>query len=92
MIAGDKICLAERTSRNFKSRQNTERDTTSTSNDNPGLQGKNWDCQENWDYQRNKQRVARFPEKSGISKTKIETAKFIPTILARKYEGYHSKK
>ena len=40
MIAGDKICLAERTSRNFKSRRNTERDTTSTSNDNPGLQEK----------------------------------------------------
>ena len=37
MIAGDKICLAERTSRNFKSRRNTKRDTTSTSNDNPGL-------------------------------------------------------
>ena len=30
-----------------------------------------------------------LPEKSGISKTKIETAKFIPTILARKYEGYY---
>ena len=40
MIAGDRICLAERTSRNFKSRRNTERDTTSTSNDNPGLQEK----------------------------------------------------
>ena len=44
---------------------------------------KNWDCQENWDYQRNKQRLARLPRKLGISKTKIETAKFIPTILAR---------
>ena len=37
MIAGDKTCLAERTSKNFKSLQNTKRDTTSTSNNDPGL-------------------------------------------------------
>ena len=39
----------------------------------------------NWDYQRNKQRLARnqdYQKKSGISKTKIETAKFSPTTLA----------
>ena len=40
MIAGNEIWLTERTSRNFKSCLNTERDTTSTSNDSPGLQEK----------------------------------------------------
>ena len=34
-----------KTSRNFKPRRITERDTTSTPNDNPRLP-KNWDCHE----------------------------------------------
>ena len=81
--------LGRKNLKNFKSLRNTKRDTTSTSNNNPGLPWKNWD------YQRNKQRLARnqdYQKKSGISKTKIETARFSPTTLAEKYEGYHSKK
>ena len=56
MIAGDKTCLAERTSKNFKSLRNTKRDTTSTSNNNPGLPRKNWDCQ----------KQSEISEKSGL--------------------------
>ena len=68
MIAGNKIWLAERTSKNFKSLRNTKRDTTSTSNNNPGLPRK----------------IGIARKQSGISNTKIQTARFSPTTLAGK--------
>ena len=83
-----------KTSRNFKPRRITERDTTSTPNDNPRLP-KNWDCHENWDCQdvgitRRTTRGQRDSQYTvGITKTKNETTKLIPTILARKHEDYY---
>ena len=60
MFAG-KDMTGRKTSRNFKPRRITERDTTSTSNDNPRLPRK-LGLPRSWDYQRNNQRLARFPK------------------------------
>ena len=78
-----------KTSRNFKPRRITERDTTSTPNDNPRLPRKNWDCQE-VGITRGTTRGQRDSQYTvGITKTKNETTKLIPTILARKHEDYY---
>ena len=96
MIAENKIWLAERTSRNFKSRRNTERDTTSTSNDNPGLPGKYWDCHEKLGLPEEQTEISEksgLPEKSqGLAKPRSKPLSLVQQHWQKKNEGYHSKK
>ena len=73
---------------NFKSRRNTKRDTTSTSNNNPGLPRKNWDYQEQTEISEN----SGLPEKSqGLATPRSKPLGLVQQHW-RKNEGYRSKK
>ena len=61
-----------------------------------GLPRKNWDCQEKVEIAKKLGLPEEQPEVSEIPKIRLELAKprtkppkLIPTILARKYEGYY---
>ena len=87
MIAGDKY-VWEKNLKTSKTLWSTKRDTTSTSNDNPGLPQKigitrkQSEIGENLGLPENSQRLAT---------PRSKTARFSPTTLAEN-EGCHSKK
>ena len=61
-----------KTSRNFKPRRITERNTTSTPNDNPRLPKKNWDCHEKIGIAKILGLPEEQPEVSEIPNTQLE--------------------
>ena len=88
MIAGDKYAWKKEPQKTSNLSENTKRDTTSTSNNNPGLTRKNWDCQ----------KQSEISEKSGLPENSqgLATPRSKPLGLVQQHwrenEGYHSKK
>ena len=84
-----------KTSRNFKPRRITERDTTSTPNDNPRLPRKigiatKIGIAKTLGLPEEQPEVSETPNiRLELPKPRTKPPKLIPTILARKHEDYY---